>query len=262
VVRADRPAVHACDLAIAQNPLGLRRNERFLPLWPQPGLRPRHAGRGVRLECLAYMGRIGRAPEWFVDAEFLRALRRRGVRFEIRSRGWGDYSTVDAVLATREDSPRMLSTKPATKLYNGWLAGVPVLASAEPAYSDLRCGPLDLFEVSGPLDVLRAVDTLQADPCLYRAMVRNGFARGAAFEVEATRARWLDLIEREVVPSFLRERHGLPRRGGWFLRALARQKAASRWHKWMLAIDRAERTGISTLPAPHLAVAKGFLPVK
>ncbi|HET9652939.1 MAG TPA: hypothetical protein VFP36_12140, partial [Usitatibacter sp.] len=85
VVRADRAPVHACDVAIAQNPLDLRERERFVPLWPQPGLRARHAGRGSRLERLAYQGRIDRAPEWFHDGDFHRALHRRGVRFEVRS---------------------------------------------------------------------------------------------------------------------------------------------------------------------------------
>lgn len=238
VIRADRPPVHACDIAIAQNALDLRANERHVPLWPQPGLTQRHPGRGVRLESLAYMGRIGRAPAWFRDQDFVRALRRRGVRFEVRSRGWNDYSSVDAVIATRAESARMLATKPATKLYNGWLAGVPVLASPEPAYADLRRGPLDFLDVSGPLDVLRAVDALQDDPHLYRAMVRNGRQRGAAFEVEATRARWLELIELEVVPSFLRMRDRLGHRRAWFAAALARQKLASRWHKGIVAVQR------------------------
>lgn len=262
VVRADRPPVHACDIAIAQNALGLAGNERFVPLWPQPGLRPRHRGRGARLERIAYQGRVESAPEWFVDADFLQALRRRGVRFEIRARGWNDYTTVDAVLATRDESSRVLSTKPATKLYNGWIAGAPVLAAPEPAYADLRRGPLDFFEVSGPFDVLHAVDALHADPGLYLAMVRNGHERGAAFEVEATRRRWLDLFEREVVPSFLRTRGLREGRAGRFLAALARQRVASRWHKCVVAAQRGDWGGIGTLPTAHLSVAKGFLPVK
>jgi hypothetical protein len=270
VVRADRARVRACDVAIAQNALGLARNERFVPLWPQPGLRGRHPGRGVRLERLAYEGRIERVPDWFTDTDFLRALRRRGVRFEIRARGWGDYTAVDAVLATRDESSRVLSTKPATKLYNGWIAGVPVLAAPEPAYADLRRDPLDFFEVSGPLDVLHAIDALHADPGLYRSMVRNGRERGVAFEVEATRQRWLDLIEHEVVPSFLRVRDRLPGRAGWFLGALAWQKAENRWHKLVVAAQRGHTPLAGTRPrgvsvgmsSSHLSVAKGFLPVK
>ncbi|HEY4997973.1 MAG TPA: hypothetical protein VII36_02465, partial [Usitatibacter sp.] len=57
VVRADRAPVAACDVAIAQNALHLARNERFVPLWPQPGLVPRDPLRGTRIERIAYQGR-------------------------------------------------------------------------------------------------------------------------------------------------------------------------------------------------------------
>lgn len=258
VVRADRAPVHACDIAVAQNALGLRDHERFVPLWPQPGLRPRHPGRGTRLECLAYQGRTASAPEWFTDGDFHRALRRRGVRFEVRSRGWSDYTTVDAALAVREEAARVLATKPATKLYNGWLAGVPVLAAPEPAYRALRRGPLDLLEVAGPLDVLLAVDALQANPRLYRDMVRNGRVRGAAFGVEATRERWLDLLERDVVPRFLAVRDGLDARGGWFLAAWARQQAAGHWHRWAVAAQRAARGAAPAISSPKSPWEPGF----
>lgn len=238
VVRADRAPVHLCDVAIVQNPLGVRGHERFIPLWPQPGLRARHAGRGTRLECIAYQGRVDRVPEWFDDADFHRALRRRGVRFEVRSRGWSDYSTVDAALAVRDEAARVLATKPATKLYNAWLAGVPVFAAPEPAYRALRRGPLDLFEVLEARDVIDAVDALQADPGLYRAMVRNGRERGAAYDVHATRARWLDLLEGEVVPRFLAVRERLASRLPWFAGAWLRQQAASHGHRWGVALQR------------------------
>lgn len=262
VVRADRAPVHACDLALAQNPLALGEGERFMPLWPQPGLRARDAGRGTRLECLAYQGRVERAPDWFGDADFHRALRRRGVRFEVRSRGWSDYTTVDAALAVREEGPRVLATKPATKLYNGWLAGVPVLAAPEPAYAALRRGPLDLLEVRGPRDVLDAVDILQRDPRRYRDMVRNGRQRGAEYGVDATRERWVDLLEREVLPRFVAARHGLAGRLGWFARAWLRQQLASRWHRCGVAFERADRLRLRPATLPNFVVDRGFFPVK
>src|SRR5262252_6376481 len=38
VVRADRAPVTACDFAIVQNRVEVGIHERFMPLWPQPGL--------------------------------------------------------------------------------------------------------------------------------------------------------------------------------------------------------------------------------
>lgn len=231
VVRADRAPVAACDMAIAQNALSLARNERFIPLWPQPGLVPRDASRGARVERIAYHGRTGTSPAWFADAGFQRALALRGVRFDVREVGWERYSDVDVALAVREELPAVLATKPATKIYNGWLSRVAVLASPEPAYRELRRAPLDFLEVNGRRDLLEAVDLLRANPRLYEAMLANGSMRSREFSIEATRARWLALLDDEVVPAFERARGRLGSRLPWFIAAMARQKIASRAHR-------------------------------
>jgi hypothetical protein len=145
---------------------------------------------------------------------------------------------VDLALAVRQESPRVLATKPATKLYNGWLAGVPVLAAPEPAYLELRRDPLDFVAVLRPADVIAAIDDFRARPALYDAMVERGCERARAFDVAATRQRWLDLLEHEVAPRFLAARDELAARRGRFLHALVRQRAASRWHKWAAGFQR------------------------
>jgi hypothetical protein len=231
VVRADRAPVEACDLAIVQNALAVERHERFVPLWPQPGITPRDGSRGTRIERIAYLGRTDSAPAWFESMDFRRALRMRRVEFEVRTRDWSDYRNVDVALATRRELPGVLAQKPATKLYNGWLAGVPVLASPEPAYRELRRKAIDFIEVQEAEDVLRAVDLLRANPGLYRAMAANGLDRGAQFGVEATRAHWMDLLEREVLPRYQAVRAAIPARASWFAMAMARQKARSRVHR-------------------------------
>jgi hypothetical protein len=229
VVRADRAPVEACDLAIVQNGLGPERHERFVPLWPQPGLLARDAQRGPRIERLAYHGRTSSMPPWFADPEFHRLLARRGVVLQVKARGWEDYRDVDLALAARSDCHRVLADKPATKLYNAWIAGVPMLASPEPAYCELRRVPLDFIEVHGPADVLESIDLLRANPRLYRAMVDNGRARGASFDIDATRERWMRLLEEDVVPAY--HAAGVAARRVWFMCAMARQKARSRMYR-------------------------------
>lgn len=245
-VRADRAPVSACDVAIAQNAIRLARNERFIPLWPQPGLVPRDVERGERIERIAYQGRTGTAPPWFASGTFARELARRGMRFEARASGWGEYREVDVALAVRDELPGILATKPATKIYNGWLSRVAVLASPEPAYREVRRAPLDFLEVTDAREVLDALDLLRANPRLYAAMVANGLARSAEFTVGAIRARWLALLDDEVVPAFLRTRERLGARHPWFLAAMARQKAASRVHRSRLALQGLSILGAAT----------------
>lgn len=238
VVRADRAPVTACDVAIAQNRVGLAPHERYMPLWPQPGLRTRDPERGTAIRRVAYHGRTGSAPAWFFDGALVDALERRGIEFRIEGSRWEDYREVDVLIAAREETAAVLATKPATKVYNGWLARVPVLATAEPAYREIRRSAFDFIEIAAAGDVLRAIDLLRANPRLFEAMVGNGAKRGEEFSVEATRGRWLALLEDEVTPAFERARASLGARRLWHWRAMAAQKALSRAHRVQAAYER------------------------
>jgi len=240
-VRADRAPVEACDIAIAQNALALRPNERYLPLWPQPGLMARDVTRGARIETLAYFGRTSSAPPWFDDAAWHEALAARGIRFEIRERAWHDYRDVDVALAAREEAPAVLATKPATKLYNGWLARVPVIAAPEPAYAALRRSPFDYLEADDAHAVLRAIDRLREHRGLYEAMVVNGTRRAAAFSVSAVTQQWLRFFEHEVLPAYREWQEAAASRRAWFLGAMLRQKVEGRMHRMAVGLQRAAR---------------------
>jgi len=237
VVRADRAPVAACDIAIVQNGIANREGERHIPLWPQPGLVARDPSRGSRILRVAYHGRTGSAPAWFTDRAFLRAMARRGMQFAVETRRWEDYSAVDVAVAAREESPSLLATKPATKVYNAWLAGVPLLAAPEPAYVELRRSSLDFIEIGSAADVLRAVDALRADPALYEAMAASGRERGREYSVDAIRARWLAFLEDEAAPAFA-GRGPAAARPLWHLRTMAAQKVLSRSHRMRVAGER------------------------
>jgi hypothetical protein len=239
VVRADRAPVMACDFAIVQNSLAPRDHERFVPLWPQPGLVARDTSRGARIERLAYHGRTPTAPSWFGDPGLHRQLAFRGARFDICEANWEDYARVDVAVAAREEAPGVLETKPATKLYNAWLAGVPLLAYPEPAYCELRRSAIDFIAIHDMVDVVRSIDLLRANPGLYEAMVANGHRRGMEFNVDAIRRRWLELFDEEIFPAFEASRHQLRSRRLWFVGAMVRQKAMSRIHKMRVARERA-----------------------
>src|SRR5262249_29736407 len=135
---------------------------RFVPLWPQPGLLPRDPARGERVETVAYFGREGALPPWFREPLFVNELAQCGVRFEIRHDAWHDYREVDLVLAYRLETPSMLEVKPATKLYNAWLAGVPALLGEEPAYRALRQSDLDYVPVASAGEAVAAVRALKS----------------------------------------------------------------------------------------------------
>jgi len=202
-VRADRPPVYACQKVIVQNrTLARETGAYYLPFWPQPGLIRREDARGARLSRLAYFGRSNYLPPEFLSDRFRDDLARRGVEFVVRDRGWNDYSDIDAVVAIRKEPPAVLRTKPASKLINAWHAGVPALLGSEPAYDEVRHGPLDYMEVSSPESVLAAVDCLQANPRLYGKMIQNGRIRAQEFSREAIAALWMEFIKKTAVASY------------------------------------------------------------
>jgi hypothetical protein len=246
-VRADRPPVKMCDWEIVQNGIdyhGVRQSH--IPHWPQPGLIARDPRRGARLEKAAYLGRIGTTSAWLRDPRFARELARLGVEFSIRETAWSDYSDVDLVIAHRVESPTMLRQKPASKLVNAWLAGVPALLNEEPAFRELRNSPLDYMAIDSANEVLAAITKLKGDPGLYQAMVENGRVRAGQFSVDAVRSIWLTRIEEVILPDAQRrlERSLQP------VRALANQaarllaqKALSRQFKLRYAAENRARRG-------------------
>jgi hypothetical protein len=242
--RADRPRVHVADLEVVQSPLQIESGRaRLIPHWPQPGLIPRDPRRDARVERAVYYGRVNSVPAWYGDAGFRAALAALGVSLEVRDRGWNDYRDVDVLLAHRDETPAMLANKPASKLVNAWLAGVPAVVAPEPAFEALRRGDLDFIATADAAATLEAIRGLARAPERYRAMVANGRTRSAEFTVDAIRERWMRLFLDEAVPGFER-RHGagsrLARYAGFVLRMSSQKLAAKRFR----AQERRERRAL------------------
>lgn len=234
-VRADRPPLRGCDCVVVQNNLMPDTpGRRHIPLWPQPGLLPRDPARGARLERVAHFGRTERLPGWMTSDAFGAALARLGIRLDLSERQWNDYRDVDAVLSLRTESALMLEHKPASKLTNAWLAGVPALLGDEPAFRALRRSELDYVAIGGADDALAAIAALRAHPERYRAMLEAGSARAAEFTREAIARRWLTLIaEIDARPGAT---------GSWwrYAVALTRQKVESKSFRRRHAREQAQ----------------------
>lgn len=96
----------------------------------------------------------------------------------------------------------MLRQKPATKLYNAWLAGVPALLAPEPEYQRMRTSPEDFIEIDSLDSVLTAVRQLQAEPARYAALRARCCERSSEFSAQAIAARWLDVLTGPVTDQY------------------------------------------------------------
>jgi hypothetical protein len=211
--RADNRQPLIADFEILQNPCFADGRRRFhIPHWPQPGLLPRDPARGTAIRRLVYKGFDGNLNPEFRRPEWRQLLAERGIEWVVDAApfagretdsqiiDWPDFREADLILAVRPGDRRRSTNKPASKLVNAWLAGVPALLGPEVAYRDLRRSELDYFEVASLAEARAAVDRLLGDPGLYRAMVENGRARARDFTAEALLPRWEKLLFETLPP--------------------------------------------------------------
>src|SRR5436305_598710 len=190
--RADNRQPLIADFEILQNGTFADGRRRFhIPHWPQPGLLPRDPSRGTAIRRLVYKGFDGNLSPEFRRLEWRQLLAGRGIEWVVdaapfagretdaQAIDWPDFREADLILAVRPPDRRGATNKPASKLVNAWLAGVPALLGPEIAYRELRRSELDYFEVSSLAQAREAVDRLLGNPDLYQTMVENGRTRAA-----------------------------------------------------------------------------------
>ena len=206
-VRADRSKNLYADVEIVQNPTTAN-NKRtfFIHHWPQPGLIKRDRNRDQIIENIAYKGEHSQLNNAFQDQEWVSHLGLRGIawitdtvswqgqRIMYENTMWNDYSKIDLVIAVRNDTNNLYNNKPASKLINSWLAGVPALLGPESAYKQLRRSPLDFIEVSSAAEALAAIDKLRNTPNLYEDMVENGIERSKEFSSDRICNTWAEFL--------------------------------------------------------------------
>lgn len=209
VCQQDRPRPYICQHRIVQNQLNvLTDRDHFLPHWSQPDLQVRDPARSDRIENLVFKGRWYYLPNEYKTPEFAAQLHAIGIHFkttpdyQVDLQEWTDYQTADVLLAVRQKADLYLESKPPTKLINAWMAGCPALLGPEPAYQALRQSELDYIEVNSPEQVIQALQRLQANPQLYRAMIEHGWQRSQAFTSEQIASQWYQVLSGPVAHGY------------------------------------------------------------
>lgn len=179
----------------------------FMPHWPQPDLVPRNTDRGDNLANVRFYGDPANLAPELQERSWQETLRREtGAAFEVvPSSRWHDYSTTDAVVAIRDFRGSRLPHKPATKLYNAWLAGVPFIGGEDSAYQSDGCAGTDYLVARTPNDVIQSLCLLRAHPQRRHKLVEAGTKSSRSFDTEAITARWIKLLEQELPERTARE---------------------------------------------------------
>jgi hypothetical protein len=235
-----KPAL--CDVAIVQNPTNVQsKTDILIPHWPQPGLIERNQARVNYIENLVFKGSDNNLYQAFRSEEFIRELENLGVRFQInglqknRPVEWHDYSEADLVLAVRDLTQKDALVKPASKLVNAWIAGVPALLGPEPAFQKLIQSHLDYIEVMTPKAALDAIRKLKHDPNLYRAMIVNGQKRAEGFSTAQIAQKWQQALAEPIALLYSRwcQRLSISKISGFALRTVSQKiaQAQANYHR-------------------------------
>ncbi len=220
---ADLPLYPHANLHISQNPVQARTTSKCfaVPHWTQPGLIPRDPARGTRFENIYFFGNEKYLPPELRSEEWRAQLRKMGLNWKgmlqtfffndpdsyLKVNNWCDYSEVDAVVAVRRfQSGRKAKYhhKPATKLYNSWVAGTPAILGVESAYQMEKKSELDYIEVCSFEETLAALERLKNDAQLRSVMASNGAKRSREIVPEATVEVWKKLITTHIIPEYRR----------------------------------------------------------
>lgn len=209
VVRADRPPQLYADVEIVQNMQSATGHARYVQHWPQPGLIPRDAMRGHRLQHVTFKGSAGEMADSFKAAEWTEALAQHGMTWCADAAqwvgngasyqvNWHDYHEIDAVVALRRDVSHPHVRKPASKLINAWLAGVPAILGPEIAYKELGRAGSDYLEAASPAEAFQALCYLKNSPSVFQDIVEKGRERALQVNAESVTRRWASLLFEEI----------------------------------------------------------------
>jgi hypothetical protein len=203
---ADWPILKWANYTILQNPVDAnRRSTCWLPLWPQSGLIERKSPENI-LDSgnignrVGYFGRVDNA---LLFRKFADLCQQHGLEFIAKGPDvWNDFSDVDFAISLRFLSSRRIRKKPASKLVNAWLAGVPFIAMSEPAFVAIGDAMSDWIECKTAEDVITSVIRLREDTNLYNALVRNGREKSRNFTEAATAQKWISVLQGPIVDCY------------------------------------------------------------
>ncbi|MGC1306270.1 MAG: hypothetical protein WA885_03500 [Phormidesmis sp.] len=239
-IKAESPLSPQSTLHIVQNPLEASptANRYYIPHWPQPQLIPRDASRGIRFKTLAFLGHEDNLAPELQSTAWQTALAERSLQWRViasanrwdeysngisngasngTGAGWNDYHDIDAIVAVRSFNPwqRRLTKgfdyKPATKLYNAWLAGAIPILGVESAYRRTGDRNQDYVEVLSFSELLNALDWLKVDESYRRSLLVQGHIKAQDYTPEKIARKWQVFLEAIAIPAYLDWRSYSPR---------------------------------------------------
>jgi hypothetical protein len=207
-IKADRYKHPFAQLHIVQNPnddLNSMWQRHYLPHWPQGRLIPRDGNRGDIFENIAYLGTEYELAQEIKNSSWERQICSLGLTWHLvkEKDRWNDYSYVDAIIAVRSfDKYNTYDFKPASKLINAWMAGVPAVLGCESAYSEEGKNGVDYIEVSSVEEAIFALKHLKEDINFRHMIVKACLNQAEQINPKQIAEKWINFIIKKAIPGY------------------------------------------------------------
>jgi hypothetical protein len=206
-ISADAPAHPFANMHIVQNMRQSKRlrNAHFVQHWPQPLLVPRDTVRGTRFEHAVYYGDEVNLTAELQTQAWRDSVANLGLTWTIRGDASplkASFADADVIVAVRSFQKSGFVRKPASKLFNAWIAGIPAILGAEFAYQEQRKSQWDYIEVHSVEEALQALRLLAASPELRNRIIENGRLRAKEVTVSAITEHWRAVLFDSAVAGY------------------------------------------------------------
>jgi len=170
----------------------------FIAHWNQDNIISRMDTRANTFKNVSFYGVSQNFPQELLDHKFSNKLSKEGISLQIitDSNQWDDYSQTDCILAIRDFNNMPHFNKPFSKIINGYLAGVPVIAGNETSALYLKKkAKINLPIVTSPEACFDAILKLRSEYVSRLAEVKKDNKKlGAYHDVEIV-LQWQKKLE-------------------------------------------------------------------
>ncbi|MEM0951074.1 MAG: hypothetical protein AAGI66_02905 [Cyanobacteria bacterium P01_H01_bin.74] len=214
---ADKPKLLWADYNISQAPIFDGPSQFNISHWAQPNVIARNAQRMNVIKKVAYFGEL-RKGEQSIHTLLEKKLSGLNIAYEVKQDfvSQNDYSDVDIAVALRFNWHLVKDRKPASKLFNAAIAGIPLIATPERSYLEYREMGLCFLPAYNVTETINIIEHLAQHPDDYESLLQNAQKQSTVFE-EKTATAWLNVLRHirfteNLVPE---KRHRVIRRKRW-----------------------------------------------
>jgi hypothetical protein len=171
----------------------------FVHFWSQDNIIKRDPTRKSKISTISYFGIKDNLAEELKSDDWMSFLSSNNIEWNVveEREKWGNYFSSDVVLFCRNFKGTPFHHKPATKLYNTWIAGCLPIFTPESAFIDEIKGNEEAGIVINSYTALKKnIINLNNSPEYFNKIIESGSQLGTNFSDKKITQEWIEIIQK------------------------------------------------------------------